>query len=309
MTNSKRSPVLVTGATGRQGGAVARHLLRRAIPVRALSRNPSKPSAQALARGGAEVVPGDLDDRASLAKAMEGVSGVFSVQNWWETGTSREIQQGMNVADAAKGARVPHFIYSSVGGAERGADITHWKTKRAIEEHVHQLGLPATILRPAGFMENYYIPAVEKALIGGMLLDAVRADKPYQLICTDDIGAFAALAFAKRDGFIGKAIEIAGDELTNPAIAATFGRVMGRAIKFRRLPLFLTRIMLGKEFHQMFKWFNEAGFQADIPALRRDYPEIAWTSLEEWLTREGWAGKKSYARHAKTFDARIPKAA
>ena len=309
MTISKRSPVLVTGATGRQGGAVARHLLQRAIPVRALSRNPSKPSAQALARGGAEVVPGDLDDRASLAKAMKGVSGVFSVQNWWETGTSREIQQGMNVADAAKDAHIPHFVYSSVGGAERGADITHWKTKWAVENHVRQLGLPATILRPVGFMENYYIPAVEKALIGGMLLDSVRPDKPYQLICADDIGAFAALAFAKPDVFIGKAIEIAGDELTNPAIGATFGRVMGKPIKFRRLPLFLTRIMLGKEFHQMFKWFNEAGFQADIPALRRDYPEITWTSLEEWLTREGWAGKKNYARHAKTFDARIPKAA
>jgi uncharacterized protein YbjT (DUF2867 family) len=309
MANSNRSPVLVTGATGRQGGAVARHLLQRAIHVRALSRNPSKPSAQALARGGAEVVPGDLDDRASLARAMEGVSGVFSVQNWWETGTSREIQQGMNVADAAKEARVPHFIYSSVGGAERGADITHWKTKWAVENHVRELGLPATILRPVGFMENYYIPAVEKALIGGTLLDAVRVDKPYQLICTDDIGAFAALAFAKPGAFIGKAIEIAGDELTNPAIAATFGRVMGKPIKFRRLPLFLTRIMLGKEFHQMFKWFNEAGFQADIPALRRDYPEIAWTSLEQWLRREGWAGKKNYARHAKTFDARIPKAA
>ena len=302
MTISKRSPVLVTGATGRQGGAVARHLLQRAIPVRAVSRNPSKPSAQALARGGAEVVPGDLDDGASLRRAMEGVSGIFSVQNWWETGTSREIQQGMNVADAAKDARVPHFVYSSVGGAERGADITHWKTKWAVENHVRQLGLPATILRPVGFMENYYIPAVEKALIGGMLLDSVRPDKPYQLICADDIGAFA-------DVFIGKAIEIAGDELTNPAIAAIFGRVMGRPIKFRRLPLFLTRIMLGKEFHQMFKWFNEAGFQADIPALRRDYPEIAWTSLEEWLTREGWAGKKNYARHAKTFDARIPRAA
>ena len=110
MANSKRSPVLVTGATGRQGGAVARHLLQRAIPVRALSRNPGKPSAEALARSGAEVVGGDLDDRASLAKAMEGVSGVFSVQNWWETGTSREIQQGMNVAEAAKDARVPHFV-------------------------------------------------------------------------------------------------------------------------------------------------------------------------------------------------------
>ena len=118
-----------------------------------------------------------------------------------------------------------------------------------------------------------------------------------------------AWAFAKPALFIGKAIEIAGDELTNPQIAATFGRVMGRPVKFRRLPLFLTRILLGKEFHQMFKWFNESGFQAEIPSLRRDYPEMAWTSLEEWLTREGWAGKKSYARHAKTFDARIPKAA
>src|SRR5260370_3571661 len=67
--------------------------------------------------------------------------------------------------------------------------------------------------------------------------------------------------------------------------------------------------MLGKEFHQMFRWFKEGGFQADIPSLRRDYREIVWTSLERWLTREGWANKKSYVRHAKTFDARIPKAA
>lgn len=309
MATAREAPVLVTGATGRQGGAVARHLLQRGIPVRALSRNTSKPSAQALARAGAEVVGGDLDDRASLTNAMQGVSGVFSVQNWWETGASREIQQGKNVADAAKAARVPHFVYSSVGGAERGADITHWKTKWTVENHVRQLGLPATILRPAGFMENYYIPAVEKALIGGTLLDAVRPDKPYQLICADDIGAFAALAFARPDAFIGKAIEIAGDELTNPAIAATFSRVIGRPVKFRKLPLFVSRIMLGREFHQMFKWFNESGFQADIPLLRRDYPEMAWTSLEQWLTREGWAAKKSYARHAKTWDARIPRAA
>jgi uncharacterized protein YbjT (DUF2867 family) len=197
----------------------------------------------------------------------------------------------------------------SVGGAEREAGITHWQTKWAVENHVRQLGLPATILRPAGFMENYYIPAVEKALIGGTLLDAVRADKPYQLICADDIGAFAALIFARPAAFIGKAIEIAGEELTNREIAATFSKVMGRPVRFRKLPLLFTRILLGKEFHQMFKWFNEAGFRADIPALRREYPEMTWTSLEQWLTREEWASKKVYARHPKTFDARIPKAA
>src|SRR5262249_30478831 len=145
---SSSQPVLVTGATGRQGGAVARSLLDRRIAVRALSRNPGKPSAQALAALGAEVVGGDLHDAAALTRAMEGVRGVFSVQNWWETGAAREVRQGKNVADAAKAARVPHLVYSSVGGAERGADITHWKTKWEIENYIRQLGLRATILRP-----------------------------------------------------------------------------------------------------------------------------------------------------------------
>src|SRR5260370_114288 len=109
---------------------------------------------------------------------MEGVSGVFSVQNWWETGASREIQQGRNVAEAAKDARVPHLVYSSVGGAERNTDITHWKTKWAVENHVRQLGLPATILRPAGFMENYYIPAVRQGHIRPAPRDRGARDQP-----------------------------------------------------------------------------------------------------------------------------------
>ncbi len=300
-------PILVTGATGRQGGAVVHHLRKQGMHVRALTRNPNKPNARALANSGVEVVAGDLDDIESLLRVMDGTQGVFSVQNWWETGAQREIQQGKNVAEAARQSGVQHLVYSSVGGAERNAAITHWQTKWAVENHIRELGLPATILRPAGFMENYYIPAVEKALIGGRLIDAVRADKPYQLIATDDIGAFVSLAFAQPHRFIGKAIELAGDELTNLQIAATFSRVMGRPIKFRKLPLLLTRVVLGKEFYQMFKWFNEAGFRADIPALRRNYPEVALTSLEAWIRREGWANKTHYERHEKTFDAKIPK--
>jgi len=299
--------ILVTGATGRQGGAVVRHLRKRGIPVRALTRDANKPSARALTDSGVEVIVGDLDDVESLVRVMDGASGVFSVQNWWETGTRREIQQGKNVADAAKRSGVSHLVFSSVGGAERDANITHWRTKWMVENHIRERGLPATILRPVGFMENYYVPTVEKALIGGKLIDAVRADKPYQLIATDDIGAFAALAFTQPDRLIGKAIEIAGDELTNLQIAATFSRVMGRPVAFRRLPLLLTRVVLGKEFYQMFKWFNESGFRADIPALRRDYPEVELTRLEAWIRREGWANKTRYERHAKTFEPKIPK--
>ncbi len=309
MTERNEGPILVTGATGRQGGATVRSLLRASMAVRALSRSPAKPAAQALATSGVEVVAGDLEDVPSLVRAMSGVRGVFSVQNWWETGTSREIQQGKNVADAAKRARVPHLVYSSVGGADRGTEITHWKTKWRIEGHICELGIPATILRPVTFMETYYAPAVEKALLGGKLVDPIRADKRCQLIASDDIGEWAALAFRRPDAFIGKALEIAGDELTNPQIAAAFSRVMGRRVRFRRLPLFLTRIVLGKEFHEMFKWFNEEGYRADLAALARDYPEVHQTTLEEWLTREGWGKKgREYARHAKTFDVKIPKA-
>jgi uncharacterized protein YbjT (DUF2867 family) len=309
MANDVGQPILVIGATGRQGGATMRALRRLGASVRALVRDPNEPSAQALAKSGVDVVAGNLDDVDSLAAAMAGVRGVFSVQNWWLTGATREVRQGKNVADAVKRARVPHLLYSSVGGADRGARITHWQTKWQIELYIRELGLPATILRPVSFMETYYIPDVEKGLLRGTLLDPIRADKPYQLIATDDIGEWAALALTQPARFIGKAIEIAADELTNPQIADTFSRVMGRPVKFRRLPLFLTRLVLGREFHQMFKWFDEEGYRADLQALRRDYPEVKPTSLEAWLTREGWAKKNTtYAPHAKTFIAKIPKA-
>ena len=129
------------------------------------------------------------------------------------------------------------------------------------------------------------------------------------MICSEDIGAFAGLAFAQPDRFIGKAVEIAGEELTNPQIAATFSRVMGRTVKFRRLPLPLTRVLLGKEFYQMFKWFNEAASRPTFSPSGATILASPWTSLEQWLTREGWAGKNVYARHSKTFDAKIPKGA
>jgi uncharacterized protein YbjT (DUF2867 family) len=304
-----KGPILITGATGRQGGGVLRHLMARGFAVRALSRGPDKPAARALASRGVDVVRGDLDDRESICRAMDGAAGAFSVQNWWETGSTREILQGKNVADAARQVGLPHLVYSSVGGAERSAAITHWQTKWQVECHIRELGLPATILRPVSFMETYYIPAVEKGILAGKLMDPIRADKPYQLIASDDIGGWAALAFSRPETFIGKAIEIAGDELTNPQIAATFSEVLRRPVRFRKLPLLATRILLGKEFYQMFKWFNVEGYRADIAALKRAYPDAQMTSLKEWLTREGWAKKGTrYASHEKTFYAKIPAA-
>ena len=175
-----------------------------------------------------------------------------------------------------------------MGGAERNSGIDHWQSKWEIENHIRQLGLPATMLRPVAFMENYYIDQVEISILKGKLLDPIRADKPYQTIATDDIGAFAALAFERPREFIGLELEIAGSALTNPEAAQVFSRVLGKPVRFRKLPMLLVRLVLGKELYQMFRWFNEAGFQADIPELRRRYPEVHLQTLEEWLRNEGW---------------------
>lgn len=300
--------IVVAGATGRQGGAVARHLLERGWRVRGLTRNPQSARARALGAAGAELARADLDEPASLTPALAGAYGAFSVQNFWEVGAAREIQQGKHLADAARTAAVRHFVFASVGGAERQTGIEHFESKFAVEEHIRALGLPVTIVRPVGFMENYYIPAVEKGLLKGRLMDPVAPEKSFQLIATDDIGKFVALVFERPEEFIGRAIEIGGDVVTNPEVAAIFSRVMRRPVRFRRLPLLLVRVVLGREFYQMFRWFNESGFAADIEGLRASYPEVGWTRLEEWVRREGWDRKDpKYVRHEKTFDVTSPR--
>ena len=287
MTNQDRI-VLVAGATGRQGGAVVRHMLPKGWRLRALTRNPKSYAARQLAEKGVELAEGDMDDPASLERAARGVYGIYSVQDFWTVGARREVQQGKNLADVAKKAGVEHFVYSSVGGAERNTGITHWETKWVVEKHVRSLNLPVTILRPASFMETYHITEVEIGLLKGKLADPIRGDKPYQTIATDDIGAFAALAFERPKDFIGLDLEIAGSELTNIDAAKVFSRVLNRPVKFQKLPLPIVRLALGKEFYEMFHWFNSKGYQANIPELRRRYPEIRLHSLEDWLREDGW---------------------
>jgi uncharacterized protein YbjT (DUF2867 family) len=292
--------ILVAGATGRQGGAAIRYLAPKGWKLRALTRKPASHAATELARQGVEVVQGDLEDPASVERAVRGAYGVFSVQDFWAVGARREVQQGKNLADAAKRAAVAHFVYSSVGGAERNSGIDHWESKWEIEQHIKRLGLPATVLRPVAFMEDYYVDQVEIGILKGKLMDPIRADKPYQTIATDDIGAFVALAFERPAEFIGLALELAGSELTNPQAAEVFSRVLDKPVRFQKLPLPMVRLVLGKEFYQMFRWFNDEGFKADIVELRRRYPEVHLKSLEEWLRSEGWHKRAKRVRAPKT---------
>ncbi len=278
--------IAVTGATGQQGGATTRHLLERGFRVRALTRNPNSESSLKLQAAGAEVVAADLAKPESLGPALEGVYGVFSVQNFWlpDVGFEGEIAQGKNLADAAKAAGVQHFVYTSVGGAERNAGVPHFDSKWIIEQHIEALGLPATVLRPVAFMDNNLYQ--RDAILSGTLPTwGIAPGRKLQIVAVDDIGAFAAIAFERPDEFIGKAIELAGDDLTEDEVASVFGRVTGRTVTVgRSQPEGAPEP--DAEMVKMIKWFNEHGYQADIDALRKIHPGLK--NLETWAAEAGF---------------------
>jgi uncharacterized protein YbjT (DUF2867 family) len=278
--------VAVTGATGQQGGHVARALLDKGWKVRALTRDPQKPAARVLAGLGAEIVPGDLDSRPELDAAFQGVYGVFSVQNFWlpSVGYAGEIRQGKTVADAAKQAGVQHLAYSSVGGADRGMGQKHFESKWIIEQYIHTLALPYTIFRPVAFMDNYNWsrPYILNGSFAGI---GLRPGKTMQIIAVQDIGAFGEMAFARPEQFLGKTIELAGDELTESQIAEVFTKVIGRPVRLVEDQARAGRLT-GEEQAAMFNFFNGKGYDADIPALRALYPSLQ--SLEQYLRRNGW---------------------
>jgi uncharacterized protein YbjT (DUF2867 family) len=284
--NNQSKIIAVTGATGQQGGAVARHLLARGWKVRALTRDPNKPAAQALAAAGAELAPGDMDRRAELDEAFKGAYGVFSVQNYWlpNVGAEGEVRQGKLVADAAKSAGVRHFIYSSVGAAHRGMGQAHFSTKWEIEQYVQSLGIPYTIFRPVAFMDNYnwQRAGITNGIFTGW---GLRPGKSLQLIAAEDIGAFVALAFENPATYQGQTIELAGDELTESQIADTLAKVIGRPVKIqpRAMP---EGAEPTAEQIAMFQFFNGEGYDADIAALRRIYPNLL--DFEQFLRKNGW---------------------
>ena len=279
--------VLVAGATGRQGGAVARSLLNRGFRVRALTRDPQKPAAQALAQQGAEIVQGDMDDRSAMDRVLEDAYGVFSVQNFGETGPEGEVTQGKILADAAKVAGIQHFVYSSVGSSYRETGIPHFESKWQIEKHVRNVGLPYTILRPVFFMHNWEMMR-EQILASGTLAQPLDPDKPLQQVAAEDLGAFAALAFEQADEWMGREVDLAGDQQTMPEITETFSRVTGREIHYSQAPWDQIEEQMGEELTVMWRWFNVVGYEADITALRQEYPKL--TSFERYLRSHGWEG-------------------
>jgi uncharacterized protein YbjT (DUF2867 family) len=292
--NTKR--ILVTGATGQQGGAVARNLLKQpGFIVRALTRDSAKPAARTLAQAGAELFKGDLDDPASLKRALEGTWGVFSVQSFMETGYDGEIRQGKALADAAKAAGTQHLVYTSVVSADQQTGLPHFESKWQIEQHIARSGLSHTIVRPAFFMQNWY-HYMREPIQNGTLPLPLSQQTRLQQISVQDIGAIAAMAFQNPTRWSGRTIELAGEELTMQQVVETLTRLVGRNVRYIQVPWEQFRQSAGEEMTKMYQWFNDVGYHVDIASLRKEYPRLE--TLEQVLRHQDWASAATAARKA-----------
>ncbi|MCH8929159.1 MAG: NmrA/HSCARG family protein [Candidatus Marinimicrobia bacterium] len=284
MSNSEKI-ILVTGATGQQGGAVAKNLLEKGWAVRAMTRNPEGEKALALKSNGVEVVKADMSDSGTLTAVLDGVYGVFSVQNFWESGYDGEVTQGKTLADAAKAADVKHFVYSSVASADKNTDLSHFDSKFEIEEYIRNIELPYTIVRPVFFMENFY--TMKEYINNNNFMNSLLQDVPLQMIAVNDIGRIVAQAFEAPDKYIGKSIDLAGDSVTFPKVAELFSKETGKDISFSTISLEDFQSAMGEEYAKMFDWFNKVGYDVNIDELESSN-DIKLVKLEEWIPASGW---------------------
>ena len=282
--------VLVLGATGQQGGAVATALRANGWLVRALARDPGSTKAQRLSSQGVDVVQGELDDIASIRAAMAGAHGVFSVQPSSGQGPAygvtdaQETRWGKGIADAALAQGIRHFVYTSVNAVGKGpTGMGHFDSKFEIEEHIRTLGLRGTIVRPAAFMELLMLPGM--GLDQGYFSFFLRPDQTAQVIAVRDIGMIVASIFADPQRFVGRTIEIASDEVTGMQLGEKLSLAAGRPIAYSRFPdsVLQENAFLG-QLSSLVDDGRLAG-NADLGALEREFGRL--TSFDEWLVGSG----------------------
>jgi uncharacterized protein YbjT (DUF2867 family) len=280
MANEKL--VVVTGATGKQGGGTLKYLLNKGFKLRGVTRKPSSDAAKALSAQGVEIVAGDLDDAASLERAVAGAWGVFAVQNTWEAGVEKEEEQGKRLAKIARAAGVEHYVYASVGSAHKNTGIPHFDNKFRVEQTVKELGFPShVILRPVFFMENLPSPWF---LNGDHLVTAMAPTTKLQMIAADDVGHFHAQAFIEAKNLKGAEIDLAGDSITMVEAAAAVSKLVGRTITFQPIPIEAVR-QNSEDFAKMLEWFEAVGYSADIASLPAKFGFKPMT-VNDWVARQ-----------------------
>jgi uncharacterized protein YbjT (DUF2867 family) len=283
--------IVVTGATGRQGGATARRLLAAGRPVRALVRDTTAPAAKALETAGAELVRGDFDDPASLPAALEGAAALFAVPPvaFGPAGPDgeREFDRGRALIDAAAAVGVEHVVFTGVAstpGRPGGSE-----GKKRIEDHLRERIRSVTVLRPVRFMSNYLgsTPMGLDGIVHGVHRHVFPPDEPAQIIAVEDIAEFAALAFDQPDRFAGRSLELAGDAPTPAEAVAAIGEATGCAVRYEQIT-HAEAAALNPEIAQVReRWAAGSRWHADIEVLRVVHPGLR--TLADWLTESGAA--------------------
>jgi uncharacterized protein YbjT (DUF2867 family) len=277
--------VVVTGSTGKQGGAVARGLLERGHKVRAVTRDPNSSQAKLLANAGATLVAASLEDTAALTKALEGATSLFAMTTPFGGGTDAETRQGVAAADAAKAAGV-HLVFTSVNSANRQTSVPHFDSKDEVEKHIAKVGVRATILAPAFFMENLYFG--KEQLAKGIYAAALPPTRTLAQIAVADIGAVAVRVLEDAGRFTGKRFDLASDELAGNDVVAILSRVTGRPFAYYQVPLDVIRQRMGEDGARMYEWLDRVGYTVDRAALRREFPDVAFHDFESWAKTQDW---------------------
>jgi uncharacterized protein YbjT (DUF2867 family) len=282
MAANKDRTIVVTGATGHQGGAAFRHLRLGGFAIRALVRNPEKPEARELEAHRVEVLRGDFDDVESMERALDGADGAYSVQAW-QGGPEAEVRQGIAFAEAANRQEVGHFVYSSVAAADQNTGIPHFESKGKIEEHIRQIGMAYTIFRPVFFMENWLM--MRTFIENGSIMLPLSPQTRLQMVAVDDIGGFVALAFEHPGRWHNRTFELASDELSMTELAEAFSRASAREVRYQQVPWDQFEQQAGHEMTIMYRWFEDNGYHVDIAGVRQQYPPL--TSFNSWL-EQNW---------------------
>jgi uncharacterized protein YbjT (DUF2867 family) len=284
---TQRMKVLVTGGTGKQGGAILRRLREKGHAVRALTRSADSVAAKALVANGAEIAVGHLEDRASLDRALDGVDAMFLMSTAFEADTAAETRQGVTGANAAKDRHI-YFVYTSVGSADRKTGIPHFESKYEVERHIEDVGARAAIIAPVYFMENA-VTFYREQLKEGVYATPLAPGRKLAQIAVDDIAAAAVAALERPDQFAGKRYDLAGDDLTGSDAVAILSRVTGRPFSYFQVPMDVVRRNMGEDGVKMYEWFERVGYYTfDSATLRRDFPEIRWHSFEAWAGEQNW---------------------
>jgi uncharacterized protein YbjT (DUF2867 family) len=283
MSEQDGKVIAVVGATGLQGGAVARRLLADGWKVRALTRDPEGEQARALAALGADVMKIDAADRASLQMPFVGSHGVYSVQNHHISGYEGEIEQAKNVAEAVVSCGVSHLVYASAGGAVAKTGVGSWDAKVAVVEHARRLGVPLTVLRPTAFMElmtekRFYPQASVWHLMPKLMGDA----RPLGWISVEDLAVVAAKAFGDPDTFVGRDIGLAADVRSIEECREIWRDVTGKQPRRFPMPRWLFERFSGTDETTMWRWLRENEVDFDTGPTREIHP--AAMTVRKWLT-------------------------